>query len=312
MTTKTKAAPEPKVETQDAPIEGELDRAEESHYALAKRGEEVPVIAAAPHVVSMAGSVEEMEKRFGFAKKIAQLMADSDLVPKDFRGSPSNCFIAIQMGAELGLGPFQAVQSIAVINGRPSVWGDALLGLVRGSGKLASIREWTEKADDGKGETAYCEVHRRGDKAPVVRSFSLQDAARADLLGKTIWKSYPTRMLQMRARAYALRDTFADVMKGIAVAEEMQDAVYFDQSMAPSSPPHDAPNGSSHAQSPASDDEGGAAPTEDYDALSEALMKATSISALLKLKPRIRAYPDDADREVLQKLYNQRRDEVKK
>jgi len=124
--------------------------------------------------------------------------------------------------------------------------------------------------------------------------------------------AYPLRMLQMRARAYALRDAFADVMKGISVAEEMQDAVYVDQSMATPSPAQGETSGSSHAQSPAPESEGGAAPSEDYDALSEALMQATSISALLKLKPRIREYPDEADREVLQKLYNQRRDEVKK
>jgi hypothetical protein len=260
--------------------------------------------------LSLTSSIEEMEKRFGFAKKIAQLMADSALVPKDFQGSPANCFIAIQMGAELGLGPFQAVQSIAVVNGRPSVWGDALLGLVRASGKLVHIREWIEKTDDGRGEVAHCEVMRRGDKEPTLRSFSMQDAARASLLKKPIWMAYPLRMLQMRARAYALRDAFADVMKGISVAEEMQDAVYIDQSMASAPTPAEPsagptkPNLSSEAK--------GAEAASDYDALSEALMQATSISALLKLKPRIRDYPDDADREVLQKLYNQRRDEVKK
>lgn len=271
-----------------------------------------PAPVAAAHSVGLTGPIEDLERRFGFAKKIAQLLADSDLVPKEFQGSPANCFIAIQMGAELGLGPFQAVQSIAVINGRPCVWGDALLGLVRASGRLASIREWVEKTEDGKGEVAYCEVTRRGDKEPIVRTFSLQDAARAGLLKKSIWASYPTRMLQMRARAYALRDGFADVLKGVGVAEELQDAVYVEPSKASPSDQSDAPHGSSHAQSPASEEGEAATSSDDYDALSEELMQATSIAQLLKLKPRIRNYPDDADREVLQKLYNQRREEVKK
>lgn len=309
MTTKAKTAAPEEATKQNVGVSRMVD------YVQSTNDMDVPVPAghmvSAAHSVSLGGSIEDMERRFGFAKKIAQLLADSDLVPKDFQGSPANCFIAIQMGAELGLGPFQAVQSIAVINGRPCVWGDALLGLVRASGRLASIREWVEKTDDGKGEVAYCEVKRKGESETITRSFSLQDAARAGLLKKPIWASYPTRMLQMRARAYALRDGFADVMKGISVAEEMQDAVYVEPSKASPSEQSDALHGSSHAQSPASE-EGEAAISESYDALSEELMQATTIAALLKLKPRIRNYPDDADREVLQKLYNQRREEVKK
>jgi hypothetical protein len=285
----------------------------ENEQAVAHTEMSHPVAHSAmshPAVVTLSGPVDEMEKRFGFAKKIAQLMADSALVPKEYQGSPANCFIAIQMGAELGLGPFQAVQSIAVIDGRPSVWGDALLGLVRASGKLEYIKEWVEEVE-GKGPTAYCEVLRRGDKEPILRVFSLQDAARANLLKRWSYQSYPARMVQMRARAYALRDGFADVLKGIAVAEELQDWAYAEQAMAPASKPVSGPSaGDSPGASLPPQADAGAAP--DYEELSEALMQASSISALLKLKPRIRDYPDEADREVLQKLYNQRRDEVKK
>src|SRR5690606_19667816 len=135
-------------------------------------------------------------------------LADSSIVPKDFQGRPGNVLIACQWGAELGLQPLQAMQSIAVINGRPSIWGDAMLGLVQGSGQLDEIHE--EISDDG--HVATCTIRRRGQRNPVVRQFTMEEAKKAGLAGKTApWQQYPRRMLQLRARGFALRDTFADV-----------------------------------------------------------------------------------------------------
>ena len=52
----------------------------------------------------------------------------------------------------------------------------------------------------------------------------MEDAKRAGLYGKQgPWQQYPKRMLQMRARAWALRDVFPDVLRGVHVAEEAQD-----------------------------------------------------------------------------------------
>lgn len=153
------------------------------------------------------------------AMKMAEILADSSIVPKDFQGRPGNVLIACQWGAEIGLQPLQAMQSIAVINGRPSIWGDAMLGLVQGSGALEDITE--EVSEDG--QIATCTVKRRG-KSPVTRQFTMEEAKTAGLKGKTgPWQQYPRRMLQLRARAFALRDTFADVLRGVAIAEEARD-----------------------------------------------------------------------------------------
>jgi len=156
----------------------------------------------------------------GEAMEMAKILADSSIVPKDFQGRPGNVLIACQWGAELGLQPLQAMQSIAVINGRPSIWGDAMLGLVQGSGLLDSIHE--EISDDGK--VATCTLRRRGHAQPISRTFTMEDADRAGLSRKDgPWKQYPKRMLQLRARAFALRDGFADVLRGVAIAEEARD-----------------------------------------------------------------------------------------
>jgi len=154
------------------------------------------------------------------AMEYAKLIADSDLAPKDYRGKPGNVLIAMQFGAEIGLKPMQSIQNIAVINGRPSLWGDAMIALVQSHPLCEYIIERYEN------ECAYCTVKRRGDAEEYTYEFSKVDAKTAGLTGKAgPWTNYPERMLQMRARAFALRDKFSDVLKGIAMREEVQDYV---------------------------------------------------------------------------------------
>ena len=155
------------------------------------------------------------------AMKFAELVSKSDLVPKDYKGNPGNVLIAIQWGNEIGLKPLQALQNIAVINGRPCLWGDAALALVRGSGLVEDFREDLHEPS----LTATCTIKRKDQPTPISRTFSKADAEKAGLWGKNNWSGYPKRMLQMRARAFALRDGFTDVLKGISVAEEQQDVI---------------------------------------------------------------------------------------
>lgn len=151
------------------------------------------------------------------AIRLAEMMSKSNIVPKEFASNPGNILVAIQWGMELGLQPLQAMQSIAVINGRPSLWGDAVLALVKSSTLCEYVIE--ESTDDG----AVCRVKRVGE-GEQSRSFTKVDAAKASLIGKQgPWTQYPKRMMQMRARSWALRDVFPDVLRGMAVAEELQD-----------------------------------------------------------------------------------------
>ena len=156
-------------------------------------------------------------RSFEEAYRFANVIAESDLVPDAFRKKPANVLVAVQLGMELGVSPMQALQNIAVINGRPAIWGDLLPAIVLASGLLEQIDE------SDNGETATCVVKRRG-FAPITRTFSMDDAKRAGLADKTgPWKQYPKRMRQMRARAFAFRDMFADVLKGVQVREEVED-----------------------------------------------------------------------------------------
>ena len=158
------------------------------------------------------------------ALKIAETLSKSSLIPEAFRGKPGDVLIALQMGAEVGLSPMQALQGIAVINGRPSIWGDAALALVRAHPSIVSIQE--EITGTAETLVATCTVTRvkRGREETTKRTFSKYDAAQAGLWGgKDPWKKYPQRMLQMRARGFAIRDAAADILKGLAFGEEQAD-----------------------------------------------------------------------------------------
>jgi hypothetical protein len=159
---------------------------------------------------------------FDDAFRFAKMVASSEFAPKDFKSKPESCMLAIQHGSEVGLSPMQSLQSIAVINGRPTIWGDAALALVQSSPVCEYVKEYTEGQGDNL--TAVCEAKRRGYPAPTVSRFSMADAKRAGLAGKAgPWSSYPERMLALRARGFALRNAFADALGGLITAEEAQD-----------------------------------------------------------------------------------------
>lgn len=161
------------------------------------------------------------------AMEFSRLISASELCPKEYHGKPANVLIAVQMGAELGIPPMQALQNIAVINGRPSMWGDLVIGLVQASGLLESIEERDAQEALAQGE-GKCTVKRKGMSGEATtRTYSLEMADSAGLRTRggssSPWQTHPGRMLQMRARSWALRDLFADVLKGLQMREEVED-----------------------------------------------------------------------------------------
>jgi len=181
------------------------------------------------------------------AEKLAKLLCKTKLVPPGFE-SPDLCLIAILQGMEMGLPPLTALQRMALVEGKLTLWGDGALALVLKSGLCTSITEWMglgdqDELNSGKANSAgikdmtfdplmqkredewiaFCEVTRAHWLKPIRRSFSVIDAKRAGLWKKEgPWLDYPKRMLQMRARAFALRDAFADVLGGLYVREEIE------------------------------------------------------------------------------------------
>ena len=167
---------------------------------------------------------------------LARIIANSDLAPKGLKGKTSDIFILLVHAIELNMPPMTALQGMAVINGRPSMFGDLLLAKIVNDPKCSGFEEYFVNP---KGERttfltpedlnhdltmAVCVFERVGAKQAIARTFSIAQAKRANLWKKAgPWVEYPDRMLQMRARGRAGRDAFPDVLKGIVMAEEARD-----------------------------------------------------------------------------------------
>jgi len=199
--------------TQDGDAAG-FDNGSTTHESEEQMSTEISTNTAPARGLALAS----MDDAYRFAKMVAA----TEFAPKDFRGKPEACLLAIQAGAEVGLSPMQSLQSIAVINGKPSIYGDTALAIC----KCSVVCEWVRERIEGDGDAmvAICEAKRRGDAEPVVSRFTMADAKRAGLAGKSgPWTQYPRRMLQMRARGFALRDAFPDLLRGLVTAEEAMD-----------------------------------------------------------------------------------------
>ena len=159
-----------------------------------------------------------LEDAFRFANAVAA----SGFAPRGME-KPEAILVAIQLGAELGLTPMSALQNIAVINGRPAIYGDAALALVRSSGLLEVFRE-EEIGEVGKDTQGVKITAKRKGFDEASETFTVADAKLSKLWAKSgPWTDYPKRMLKFRARGFILRDMFGDVLKGLRTMEEVRD-----------------------------------------------------------------------------------------
>ncbi len=155
----------------------------------------------------------------------SKLIHSSALAPKGM--NEAGIVLAVQMGSELRISPTQALQNIAVINGRPSIWGDLGLALFKRDASFATIEERAPDQAKAKGE-GHCVITMKNG-AVIERRFTREDAKTAGLYQRSgatgPWTTYEGRMLQMRARWFAMRDADPGVFKGVSSREEAEDYV---------------------------------------------------------------------------------------
>lgn len=182
---------------------------EESKQLPAKQEERVPVKFKA----AQGFDIQSLEEAYRFGKYVAV----SGFYPA--LKKPEQVVVALQLARDARI-PFSLLAAnIAFINGRATMYGDALIGAAYATGEMEDFKETFE----GEGDllTAVCDVKRKGIETRIVRRFGVADAKAAELLGKDTYKKYLKRMLQMRARSWALRD--AGLVQGIIGSEEAED-----------------------------------------------------------------------------------------
>jgi hypothetical protein len=214
---------------------------------------------------SMRGNVtaiipQSIEDVFRVAKGVVMAgLAPSALVDKKSGDAAvAAVAVAIMSGAELGLKPMVALRSFTVINGRPALYGDGLINVIRQSGRAEYLRTGCDNRD-GK-LVGWCEAKRSDTGEDKRVEFSQDDAVRAGLwsdqpvikkngqngpyekANDSPWFRYPQRMLAWRAAGWCLRELFGDVLGGIRDEFEAQEVYEAEAQPVIAPPPPEEPD----------------------------------------------------------------------
>lgn len=175
-----------------------------------------------------------LPKSYNELLQFAALYRDSGLAPKSFT-TVQQLAIGIGMCLELDRPILTGIQDMAVINGRVGIFGDAALAIVRRSGLLEYIKETEEGTPYKDDWTFACTLKRKGAPEPRKGVWTWEDAKRAGFDDPKMrdgnkdtfspWRRFTRRMMQFKARNFPLRDEFGDVIKGMTLAEELQDII---------------------------------------------------------------------------------------
>lgn len=148
--------------------------------------------------------------------KVNEKDKDCTLISEE---SLNKAMAVISYGKALGLSPEMSLTHCMNVNGHMSIYGDAINAIIYSSGLLKKKVEYF----DEETMTAVCIIERKDVAGEETRTFSFEDAKIAGLWGKGVWKQYPKRMAQMRARGFAYRDVFPDLLHGLITTEEARD-----------------------------------------------------------------------------------------
>ncbi len=164
--------------------------------------------------------------------RAAQMFSGSGLCPNGL-DSPNKVIVALQAGAELGLLPWQSLQSLYVVNGRVGLSGSTMVGLIRRSKECEYFDMGFEGEPFKDTFRAIVKSKRRDEPIEHITDFSVDDAKRANIWeGKdktkphlSPWVKYPKDMLTWRAVSRHARLYYADVITGFYTEGEIQDMV---------------------------------------------------------------------------------------
>jgi len=150
----------------------------------------------------------------------AQQLARAAVASKLYAvGSPEAALMILLTGRDLGLTASQSFRAIYVVSGKPVVSSDAMVAAIRRSGLCASWR-----VVESTVERCTIETTRVGEQEPERESFSMEDAKRASLDRRDVWRAYPRDMLRHRAAAGLARRVYPDVVLGCYAPGELEES----------------------------------------------------------------------------------------
>jgi hypothetical protein len=157
---------------------------------------------------------------FSKINEIAKSLASSDLVPIHFQRKPANVLIALEFAHRNNISPFQAMQSIFVIHGRPGLSAAFAISLARRANVWKKLQYKVEGSGDSLVVTAIATLH---DDDKIECAISMEMAKKAGWTKNAIYQSIPEQMLRYRAATFLIRANFPEVLFGMSTTDELED-----------------------------------------------------------------------------------------
>lgn len=165
----------------------------------------------------------EINGGFNTAMKIAEELAKSDIIPKEFQKKPANCLIAVELANRLKASPFQVMQNMDVIYGRPALRSAFIIACINNSGKIIGALkfEMNEKTTKCRAWAIEKETGARLN-GPTI---TLEMAEKEGWLTKSgsKWKTMPDLMLRYRAASFFGRLYCPEILNGMYSEDEITD-----------------------------------------------------------------------------------------
>lgn len=166
---------------------------------------------------SAIGRSAQLEpQNFGEVARLAEYVAASGLFAVKTK---EQAMMVMLTGASLGLSPVAALRGVHVIQGKATLDATLVTALVQ---QHPDCEYW--RLVENTNERCTIETKRRGHSAPVVRTWTMEDAKRAKLTGKDTWQSYPAAMLRARCTTDLARGVYGDALFGVYTQEELEPA----------------------------------------------------------------------------------------
>lgn len=151
---------------------------------------------------------------FQIMKETAGMLVKTGFLPQAIK-TPEQAVAIILTGRELGIGTMAALNTINVIQGKPTVSPQLMLALIERSGQLEDIR--IDQSNDGG---VVCTMKRKG-RSPHSEPFGPKQATAMGLSGKDNYKKQAATMYRWRAVAACARVVFPDIILGLYTPDEM-------------------------------------------------------------------------------------------
>jgi hypothetical protein len=155
-----------------------------------------------------AGDMEPGERRHAIAMwKHAQQLSRSTLAG-DLRGKPEDVYAVVAFAGQFGIAPGNAIQMVWIIKGRIVPRSEFLAAICRRAGHELRFEE-------SSSERCTVAIRRRGDDYWSRVTFTIEDAARAKLTDKDLWRTYTADMLCHATVRRAVKRICPDVLLGV-------------------------------------------------------------------------------------------------